>query len=104
MVEENIESGLVNAKQQAASSGKEFKDFIYNLRLNDDVLFLIDQEYLEQNQNGLQVIEELQISKNSILVTSRFDELEIIEKCTTLGVKLLPKSMSGNIPITFITD
>jgi hypothetical protein len=47
----------------------------------------------------LQIIEELGLGAQSILVTSRYEEAHIREKCERLGVKLIPKAMAGFVPI-----
>lgn len=60
---------------------------------------MIDYEFLNQTQSGLDLIEELSIGKNSILITSRFEEEKIQERCISLGVKIIPKTMAGFIPL-----
>lgn len=65
----------------------------------DDVLFLVDYELNVDTTSGLDVIEQLGIQSQSILVTSRFEERLIRERCDSLGVKLIPKNMSGFVPI-----
>lgn len=62
-------------------------------------LFLVDLELLNQNLDGLQVIEELGFMANSILVTSRFTEKIVLERCHLLGVRLIPKSLVGLVPL-----
>ncbi|MDQ5913549.1 MAG: trigger factor [Patescibacteria group bacterium] len=54
LVEENIESGLVNAKQQAASSGKEFKDFIKESGYKDEAE-LIEKEARPQAKKQVRI-------------------------------------------------
>lgn len=63
------------------------------------ILYLIDYELLGQKKSGLDVIEELKIADKSILVTSRYEEKHIREKCQSLGVKIIPKSLAGFVPI-----
>ena len=60
----------------------------------------MDYELLGQTRTGLDVIEELQLQKSSILVTSYYEERKIRDRCTNLGVKLLPKGMLGFVPIS----
>ncbi len=64
-------------------------------------LFLFDFELLGQCTNGLSLIKELEIEKQSILVTSRYEEESIRRVCHELGVKLIPKPMAGLVPIEF---
>lgn len=61
-------------------------------------IFLVDFEFLEQNINGLEVIQKLGIQKQSILVTSRYEEKRILQSCNNLGIPLIPKGMVGFIP------
>jgi hypothetical protein len=62
-------------------------------------LCLIDFEILGQDKNGLQVIEKLNIEKNSILITGRHEEEKIRKKCNDLQIKMIPKAIAGIIPI-----
>ena len=64
-----------------------------------DVLFLVDFEFLGSDQNGLQLIEDLKISQQSILVTSRNDEPDLMIRATDMGLKIIPKGMAGYIPL-----
>lgn len=66
-------------------------------------IFLVDYEILSEQESGLQLIEELGIQKQSILVTSRYDEAYVRTHCARLGVKLIPKPMAGFVPIHFCT-
>ena len=61
--------------------------------------YLCDYELLGQKETGLDVVRHLGIQDQSILVTSRYEEREVLEQCFKLGVKLIPKSMAGFIPI-----
>ncbi len=75
--------------------GKNFTDL-------DEALFLMDYEISGSSENGLDLIENLGIHKQSILVTSRYEEKNIRDRCEGLGVKLIPKSMSGFVPIEVV--
>ncbi len=65
----------------------------------DQTLFLMAFEIQNKSETGLDLIEELGIHSRSILVTGRFEEKQIRERCEQLGVPLLPKTMSGFVPI-----
>jgi signal transduction histidine kinase len=65
-----------------------------------DALFLIDYEFLGSPVSGLDLIESLGIQKRSILVTSRYDEKDLRNRCEGIGVKLIPKSIAGFVPIS----
>lgn len=63
------------------------------------VVFFIDFELLGSNKNGLDIIKECGIADQSFLVTSLFNDHTLVDACSTLKVKLLPKSHVSNIPI-----
>ncbi len=90
-------SGLTMHHFTTASDLKEF--YRRNFVDLDDCVFLVDFEISKNLENGLDLIEQLAIADSSILVTSRFEEKHIRERCDRLNVKLIPKSMSGFIPI-----
>lgn len=79
------------------TSAQEFLDW-YN-STGRRAIFVVDYELLNQSRTGLDVIEELGIAKRSILVTSRYEEKAVRDRCERLGVKLIPKSMAGFVPI-----
>ena len=62
-------------------------------------LFLVDYEFLNQNIHGLEIIEQLGIQKESILVTSRYEEAHIQFQCKKMSIPLIPKGMAGFVPI-----
>lgn len=62
-------------------------------------LFLFDYEFTAQKTTGLDAIESLSLAKQSILVTSRYEETQVRQRCEELGVKLIPKTMAGFVPI-----
>ena len=72
--------------------GKEYESL-------DNAVFLIDYEVSGKSENGLNLIELLGISSQSVLVTSHHEESAIINKCISLNVRLLPKPLSGFVPI-----
>lgn len=63
--------------------------------------FLVDYELIGDPFTGLATIEKLNLSRFSTLVTSHFEEPEIVESCLRLGVPILPKSLAGFVPIRF---
>ena len=92
------------------TSGLAFKTwFLKQKELNsflslNNYLFLFDYELLNQQQTGLEIIEELEIEERSILITSRYEESFIRSKCQSLKVKLLPKMMASLIPIELANE
>lgn len=65
----------------------------------NDAIYLMDFELRDNPLTGLDLIERNGISSQAILVTSRFDEEEIQERCRRMGVSLLPKGMISLVPI-----
>lgn len=49
--------------------------------------------------SGLDIIEKHGLAKYSVLVSSRFDDLQIRNRCEALGVKGIPKGLAGFVPI-----
>ncbi|MDX1901075.1 MAG: HAMP domain-containing sensor histidine kinase [Gammaproteobacteria bacterium] len=74
----------------------------FHQRPSDDVIYLIDYELIESAVTGLSVIEQLNIAASSFLVTSRYEEENIREKCIQLGLRLLPKNFAPHIPVQVI--
>ncbi len=66
---------------------------------NEEALYLIDYELIGQAVTGLDLIEDLEIEKHSVLVTSHFEEEKIQTRCKELSVKLVPKGLAGFVPI-----
>lgn len=63
-------------------------------------LFLIDHEFLGRDENGLELIDALGISERAILVTSRFEEAELVRECARRRIRLIPKMLAGFVPIS----
>lgn len=81
---------------------QDFEKWIqkYNKTDLNELIFLCDFEFLNDSINGLELIEKNNIASQSYLVTSRFEDKVIRENCKRLGIKLIPKEMSGFIPIS----
>jgi len=60
---------------------------------------LVDFEFLGHATSGLELIEACDLGERAILVTSRYDEAKIRQTCRRLGVRLIPKGMTGLIPM-----
>lgn len=78
---------------------EEISKGLKQLLPNRNIVYLFDYELLGQPVNGLQIIEEFKVKNNAILVTSHFENPEILNKCRPLNVKLIPKGMAGFVPI-----
>jgi len=94
---ESLNAKTHNINLVGFTSAIEFKNWVLALPIQTKVLFLIDYELINQSQTGLDLIEELKIS--AYLVTSRFEEKSILERCERLNLCLIPKSMASLLPI-----
>lgn len=65
----------------------------------DHAIFMIDYEIHNSDRNGLDVIEFLGIQKQAILVTSHFENESIKNKCQSIGLGMIPKTMAGFVTI-----
>ena len=85
------------------SSAEDFRHFYrHNYAELDTALFLMDYEIIGSSESGLDLIEMLNIQNQSILVTSRYEEKSIRDRCELNGVKLIPKLMSAFVPFKVI--
>ena len=96
-----LELNANNIKLEHISSSDQFRKFMQKNYLDlDEPLFLMDFELLNHSKTtGLDLILECGISSNSILITSHFEENEILKRCEIAGIKLIPKPMAGIVPI-----
>lgn len=83
------------------SSLSQLESWILENSFEAPPLYLCDFELLGSKLNGLDLIEKLEIAENSILVTSRFEDLSLLERCRVAQVKVLPKGLATQIPIHF---
>ncbi len=84
------------------STPDQFRDWVKaNETKAHTAVYLVDYELLEFTETGLSLISELNLGKQSILVTSRFEERHILEGCQKLEVRLIPKGMAGFVPVEF---
>ena len=82
----------------AFTSIGQFEDW-YGANESKKVKFLVDYEFLGQTENGLQLIQRLNLAKSAILVSSRAEDRNIQARAAALGLKLLPKALAPIIPI-----
>lgn len=62
-------------------------------------LYLVDYELLNDNVNGLDLIEKLRLDNRAFLVTNCFEEKGLRARCEKLSVKIIPKPFVPYIPI-----
>lgn len=86
-------------KLEQFSSVADLEEWLQDEPHSRNRLFLVDYEFHGEEETGLDVIDRLGIAKESVLVTSRFEDIPIQEKCRSLGVKMIPKGLSSLVPI-----
>lgn len=93
--------GLNKIEHIKINSAEIFEKFVYdNMSQMLKTIFLVDFELLNQSKTGLDLIEELGLDRHAILVTSRYEEQGIQERSSKIGLKILPKSLAGFVPVT----
>jgi signal transduction histidine kinase len=63
----------------------------------NDTRFFVDFDL--GHDNGLSIVENLSIAKNTTLVTSSYNDKSIIIKCEQLGITILPKIILAHVDI-----
>ncbi len=72
------------------TSGSDFKIWCQT-HAKDHVLFLVDFELLGQSENGLELIQKMDISHSSILVSSQYEDDAIKKESEKLQVRMITK-------------
>ena len=87
------------------STPDEVKSFVQTDKNSvSDCVFMLDYELMGHSVNGLSIAEDLGIKGQTLLVTSRYEELSVRSQCERLGVKLLPKGLVGFVPLKLSND
>jgi signal transduction histidine kinase len=90
------------------NSPEPLKDWVEKNRMvsqshhSNNILYLFDYELIGYSVTGLDMVSELGIRDNAVLVTSRYEVLDIKARCHQLNVKLLPKNLAGFVPIDIV--
>lgn len=79
-------------------NSKLFVDFVKK-HGSEKIIFLIDYDIGLNQANGIELITALDLSPNAILVTNRYDDIEIRNSCLNLGIKIIPKNFIPHIEI-----
>jgi signal transduction histidine kinase len=56
-------------------------------------IYFIDYEFLGINDTGIKLLNDLAIQKDSILITSKFNDKQVLELINKNDIKMLPKSL-----------
>ncbi len=81
------------------AESRPFQEWL-SLHRDSSFIALVDYELLREQVTGLDIIEREGIARRSILVTSRFAEPTVLRRAAVLGLKILPKGLVGQIPIS----
>ena len=71
----------------------------FNAKAVSSTLFLIDYELIGSEVTGLDLIIEYGLQRRATLVTSRFEERDVIDCCLASGIGLIPKAAVSDVPI-----
>lgn len=82
---------------------EDFKKAIIE-RSTEDFVALVDFDLYDQSENGIDVIKSLNIEAQSILVTSHFEDQNIISELKNNNIKMIPKMFFSLVPIKLITN
>jgi len=78
------------------SDPNEFEKRKFN---NLSTLFLIDYEFRHSTTTGLDLINQYKLSNSAVLVTSRFEDQDVIKGAEDVSVKILPKNWIPIVPL-----
>jgi len=83
------------------STPEELRGFLrQDAAKTKSALYLTDYELLGYKETGLSLVEELGLGERSILITSRFEEKNILSECRRLKVRMIPKGLAGFVPVS----
>jgi signal transduction histidine kinase len=82
---------------------EEFREWFRENSFNA-AIFLLDLQYHGHPESGLDLIEELNISDRSLLVTSQFDDVNVRCRCRALRVSLVAKTFVPYIPVKILDE
>jgi signal transduction histidine kinase len=81
-------------------SPEEFEAWYANSKSGERV-FVFDYEFTGQKTDGLDVIEKHAL-KNALLVTSRFEDVSVIQRVNRMSLKMIPKGMLQHVSMTLV--
>ncbi len=89
-----------NIKTVYAKDLKSARKIILKLEKNDeDYVLLIDNELGDSELTGIDFVEQMKLHARSILVTSSGNSNWIYEKCSQIGLAIVPKVIQEQIPV-----
>jgi signal transduction histidine kinase len=82
----------------------DLENWVKSHPIKSDSIFLVDYEFLGHTQNGLDIINTLSLANQSILITSRYEEPQILQRAQNMNVNLIPKGIAGLVPIEILDN
>ena len=76
-------------------------DYIKSCTHPEKLLLLTDYELIGQSMNGLDVIEKTQ-AQRAILVTSHYENRDVLKRITLLNTKILPKMLASHVKLSVV--
>lgn len=67
--------------------------------VDSKTLFLVDHDFGPHAKSGINLIEEYSLAQRAILVTSKFEDEQIQDRCLSLGLKVIPKNYASVLEI-----
>lgn len=71
---------------------------------SEDYILLIDNELGDTELTGIDFVEQMKIHARSILVTSSGNSNWVYEKCSQIGLAIMPKVIQERIPVEVISS
>lgn len=71
-----------------------------NTQITEKLIFLVDYEFRNSKENGLHVMRYIGSGYKKVLVTSHYEDINIIEELKNLQVKILPKYYIDHLDLT----
>jgi nitrogen regulatory protein PII-like uncharacterized protein len=69
------------------------------IEIDESKYYLDDYEFFNEDKTGLDFLVENNLANQAILVTSRYEEAEVVNRCIKHGVKLVPKNTINSIRV-----
>ena len=82
----------------------EFERWYLSYGKGLDCLYMFDLELIGSNKNGLDLIEEYNLTNFSTLVTSHYDDNQVQLRALKNNIKIIPKDLVANISIKSSID
>lgn len=72
---------------------KQFKQWWSSNHIQNDVTYFIDNRIECRDKLGVELIDEYKINHQAYLITDDYDDSELQQKVTSMGIKMIPKQL-----------